>query len=92
MPFTVNDIGNSTSSFISAHISTTRAFDFETTSDKSFTLIIQVTDGTSVASETVVVSTEDVNDNSPIFSPAGYTFNVNEVETGTIIGKYFCRS
>ena len=88
----INYIGTRTSTFISADVSTTRALDFETLSDKSFSLTIQVSDVTNVASEIVVVTTEDVNDNSPIFSqPAGYAFNVNEVETGTIIGKFLHR-
>ena len=59
----INYIGTRTGTFISADVSTTRALDFETLSDKSFSLTIQVSDVTNVASEIVVVTTEDVNDN-----------------------------
>ncbi|KAI6657175.1 Protocadherin-16-like [Oopsacas minuta] len=87
VPFSINTVGTPTNTFISAQISTNRMFDFENISEKSFSLTIQVSDGINTQYEIVIVTTEDTNDNSPVFSSStGYTFSVNETETGKIIG------
>ena len=67
----------------SGDIAVAGVFDRETT--PSYTMQIQATDSTNVATATVVITVTDVNDNPPIFSPRTYRSGTTICSSHTVL-------
>ncbi|XP_053376783.1 cadherin-23-like [Mercenaria mercenaria] len=59
-------------------ITTTAAFDFETDAATTYTLTIEASNGTVSSTATMTVTVDNVNDNTPTFSPTVYYRTIAE--------------
>ena len=88
VPFVLTVTNIPSPTLITAQVATSKALDFETTSEKLFSITIVASDGDNTDSGVVTITTGDVNDNAPIFTqPGGYTFSINESQPG-VTGKF----
>ncbi|MCP3670956.1 MAG: cadherin repeat domain-containing protein, partial [Gammaproteobacteria bacterium] len=78
-----NDAGDFAIDSSTGAITVAQALDYETTS--SYSLTVEVSDGTNTGSETITVVLDNVNDNNPVVTAA--TFTIAESATnGTAVG------
>ncbi|MBN2749856.1 MAG: cadherin domain-containing protein, partial [Bacteroidales bacterium] len=64
-------------------VNSSDALDFETA--ESFALTVQVSDGTNAADATVTINLNNVNDNTPVVTPATFALDENSAN-GTVVG------
>ncbi|MFS0862184.1 cadherin domain-containing protein [Fredinandcohnia sp. 179-A 10B2 NHS] len=80
-----NESGAFSINAISGEISVLDATKLDFEKVKSFTLTVQVSDGTNTATTTVQIALFNLNDNLPVVEDATFSINENE-DTGTLVG------